>query len=152
MICTCIHFHSCAYVCIAVALKDECSVTLMCFGNSSQWKPTVHKLILMWVFSTLQDDLQANHCYSATPIYQHVAQRAVGSSSDFLVVWRINCWTRSAFLTFSLSSAPLPLSGFSSRSLSFLYLSICFFLLSFTAFFTLKDTVQILIPEICKYN
>lgn len=31
-------------------LKDECSVTLMCFHNSSQWKPAEHGAILMWAF------------------------------------------------------------------------------------------------------
>lgn len=69
VICTCINFYSCTDVYIAVTLEDKCSVTLMCLCNSSWWKPTVglHKMILMWVFSALQDFQQTNRCYWATP-------------------------------------------------------------------------------------
>lgn len=50
--------------------------------------------------------------FQQRPIHQHFAQQAVGSSSDTPVMWRIDRWTPSTFLTFSSSSSspPLPLS------------------------------------------
>lgn len=74
-------------------LKDECSVTLMCFHNSSQWKPAVHRVILMWVFffPLCRTSSRQTAVIKRRPIHQHVAQRAVGSGSDTLVVQRIDC-------------------------------------------------------------
>lgn len=124
------------------------SVTPMCFYSRSERKSSVHK-IHMQIFFVCSAGQHAKKpaVFQQRPIYQHVAQQAVGSSSETLVLRRKDCWTQSTFLAFSLSSSSPPLPLFCCCTL--LFLSVFLYLLCFSALFN-KETNTL--PIICKLN
>lgn len=113
------------------------SAPLMCFCNSSRWKPTAHEMVLMWGFffpPLCRTTSRQTSAIRRRPVHQHVPQQALGSTfrhpggaenrTDTIYILDLSLrappFLRSLLLTLSshtLSSQPSTSASFSLRAL-----------------------------------